>query len=186
MSYVEQHMRESLKDHVLEPHADLENLKAWYLKKPGRTRMMSTLILFTVEGIVLMGDLTPCQNGVVSALGYGVNWFAGKLSEDYLCEKFLRKEFVPEVAERRFKEEILHYRRDGSLTKEKAREGWDGIESKMEDGLSGHAFYELYWEIMNDSPEIRYDYNPGDAGWLCAIQQRFAQLYVAMAVTETA
>src|ERR1700744_5534707 len=110
-SYVEEHMRESLAGHILEPHADHEKVKAFYLRRPGDGRMMSCLILFTVEGIVIMGDLTPCHNGVISCLGYGLGWFADRKSEDYLCEKFLRKEFVPKLALESFREQILMYRR---------------------------------------------------------------------------
>lgn len=83
------------KDHVLEeiPAGDL---KAFYLKRPG-TRMGSSLILFTPEGIVIAGDMTPGR-GALSAFGYGLSWFASELGWDYLCGKFLDKEWVPEYA----------------------------------------------------------------------------------------
>jgi hypothetical protein len=147
--------------------------------------MMSCLIVFTVEGIVIQGDLTPCHNGVISCGGYGLSWFAGRLSEDYLCEKFLRKEFVPELAERRFKEDLLRWRRERSkdskygVSKEEARSAWDAIEG-MRDEMDPRGFYDLYYDTFKDTPECGYGYNPGDAGWLCAIQQRFAALYAEM------
>jgi hypothetical protein len=187
MSYVEAHMRESLKDHILVPHVQTEKLSAWYLKRPKEGRMMSTLIVFTVEGIVLMGDLTPCQNGVISVLGYGVDWFGSQKSESYLCEKFLWKEFVPELAVSHMKERLCECRRHASsgnsrlrLTKAKAREVWDELDNLMKyQELHAHAFYDLYSDVFDDTPEGCYGYNRADAGWLCAIQQRFAELYQA-------
>jgi hypothetical protein len=181
-TYVEEHMRESLAGHILEPHADHEKVKAFFLKGPKNGRMMSCLILFTIEGIVIMGDLTPCQNGVISTYGYGLSWFAGPKSEDYLCEKFLRKEFVPELAERSFKDQLLRYRRDEPerLSKEQAREAWDQVERLMYDGMDARAFCDLYYDTFKDTPECGYGYNPADAGWLCAIQQQFAALYAEM------
>jgi hypothetical protein len=181
-SYVEDHMRESLAGHVLELHADHEKVKAFYLKGPKNGRMMSSLILFTIEGIVIMGDLTPCQNGVISAYGYGLNWFAGRKSEDYLCEKFLRKEFVPELAEQSFKEQLLRWRRDepGRISRADARDAWDQLGRLMCDGMDARAFYDLYYETFRDTPECGCGYSRGDAGWLCAIQQRFSILYDEM------
>jgi hypothetical protein len=74
--------RRQLDRHVLEIVQEGPTVSAYYLKEPGKGRMMSTLIVFTPEGIALMGDLTPEQNGSVSALGYGRDWFSGHLSPD--------------------------------------------------------------------------------------------------------
>lgn len=142
---------------------------------------MSCLITFTAEGIVIQGDLTPGQNGVISVCGYCLAWFADRKSEDYLCEKFLRKEFVPELALRSFRERVLMYRRDGSIPKDRAREAFDWIASSGGDGMPAEEFFEAYWGCFRDSPDgCGYGYNPADAGWLCAIQQRFAALYAEM------
>lgn len=138
---------------------------------------MSCLILSTVEGLVILGDLTPCQNGVISCTGYGWKWFAGELSEDYLCGKFLTKEFVPEEAYFNFRERILMYRRDGSISKEKAREAFDANEEHgpKHDQWTSHEFYETFTEYFDYDGE-GWGYNLGDAGWLCAIQQKFSEL----------
>jgi hypothetical protein len=176
-SYVTESMKDTFKDHTLVLNADTDHVKAWYLKSPEHGRLMSCLIVFTDEGIAIMGDLVPTQNGVISSYGYGVQWFTGHLSEDYLCEKFLAKEFVPELAEQSFKESLLYARRQGDLDKEESREAWDKIES-LHDELGPDRFYALYWDTFDDSPDTcGYDYNPGDAGWLCAIQQKFSELY---------
>jgi hypothetical protein len=195
-TYVEVQMAENFKKYILEPHADYERLKAFYLKEPKHGRMGSCLILFTVEGIVIMGDLTPCQNGVISAYGYGLDWFAGQLSEDYLCSKFLTKEFVPELALQGFKERLLEKRRlsgvrcpsldDRFIDKFTAREAWEYVEGMMQDGMGRDEYYRLYCETFNDSPECGYGYNRSDAAWLCAIQQRFSELYQAQVKIEVA
>lgn len=89
-------IKESFKDHVLQEVSSGEKIKAFYLKRPN-TRSESCLILFTPEGIVITGDMTPGR-GAVSAFGYGLDWFVSELGWDYLASKFLDKEWVPELA----------------------------------------------------------------------------------------
>jgi hypothetical protein len=96
-SYVTEQIRKSLENHVLEL-VQYGVVTAYYLKEPGQGRMMSTLVTFSPEGITLSGDLTPNRSGLVSSYGYGIGWFGSEKSEGYLCEKFLDKGFVPEVA----------------------------------------------------------------------------------------
>ncbi|NIN68662.1 MAG: hypothetical protein GTO63_28935 [Anaerolineae bacterium] len=95
-----------LKDHLLVPIDGGKDVTGFYLKDPDRTRIMSTLILFTPEGIVIHGDYRPGHHGVISCYGYGLNWFAGRLSERYLCEKFLEQGWHREVAERELQDII--------------------------------------------------------------------------------
>ena len=181
MSYIEPHMREALAGHVLCPVLDSGDFTAFHLKRVGEGRMMSTLIVFTPEGIVIQGDLTPERNGTVSNYGYGLGWFCGQLGEDYLCSKFLEKKFVPEFAMRGLRYEILQQRRDGYLEKDKARELWDSMRW-LDDPISPERTYKFWTdELRNDSGEgcPGYGYEPGEAGWLCAIQQRFSELYNA-------
>lgn len=59
-----------------------------YLCHRPDSRMQSCMIIITREGITICGDWTPLRGGCSSALGYGVGWFSGVLSEGYLCEKF--------------------------------------------------------------------------------------------------
>jgi hypothetical protein len=179
MSCIEPHMKESLKDHVLVPV--LPHKGAWasfYLRKPGEGRMMSCLITFTPEGIVIQGDLTPGRNGNVSVLGYGLDWFAGQLSEDYLCEKFLERRFSRERTVQAIKETILEKRRQGDIGRLDARLFWNELRDDPEAGEEG--LYNFISERLDgDGEDMRQDYNKGEAGWLCAIQQRFSALYHA-------
>jgi hypothetical protein len=104
---------ETFKKHFLEQVLDTPKFKAFYLKAPGLGRMESCLIMFSPEGINILGDLCPgndSRNSGVHAYGYGLEWFAGNLSWSYLCEKFLSKEWHKELAEedcRRIADEIM-------------------------------------------------------------------------------
>ncbi len=183
MSFVEPHMRESLSRHALMQILDAGKFKSFLMKRPGEGRMMSTLIIFTPEGIVISGDLCPRAGtrGIVSDAGYGIGWFRGRLSERYLCEKFLREEWQLEVAVPQLRSEIEDRIDDegrgifeekleaiaGMLERETIRSGED-----LYDELSSAGY-----EASDGIPGM--DYNLADAGWLCAIQQRFAQLYNA-------
>jgi len=158
--------------------------------KPELTRASSCMIVFTPEGIVILGDLCPNDNnGVVSRYGYGLSWFAGTLSTSYLCGKFLSEEYSPDLgkklAERCLKEALEESQETDLDEKRKAK-----LEARIEalqeaieddelfgsiDQLSG-LFYEVDLSdyIVDGVP---FDYPTRDAGLLCAIQQTFARLY---------
>lgn len=183
MSYVADWMREDLKDHIWESRVTVTDASgeivflSGYLGTPG-TRRMSTLITFTPEGIVLQGDLTPERNGSISAHGYGAKWFAGELSESYLCSKFIEKRFSPERALDVIKRELIEARKKGTFDKEEARLHWDRIEGWGEEALTPEDYAILYESVFYNWPEeTPMDYDEGEAGWLCAIQQRFKEAY---------
>jgi hypothetical protein len=79
---------EQLDRHFLSEICNDGPFKSYYLKRPGSSRMMSTCIIFTPEGIVITGDFCP-NYGVVSVGGYGEGWFSNALSSCYLAEKFM-------------------------------------------------------------------------------------------------
>ncbi len=246
MTIVDSHMRESLEGHILEQVLDAERFKAFYMKRPGSDqRMMSTLIMFTPEGIVITGDLCPRMQtgGVISDLGYGLNWFSGKLSEGYLCEKFMQQGWYRELAEgdlrkmvkdigqgeyddygwtgelreaseerRGLSEELKDAREDLRADRERGdeeavqdrRRAIEGLREdlrplrqkvvklraalveKVNDllqrldwgDMDQMGFGDRWREINADAEWVPgWGYPPGDAGWLCAIQNRFAELY---------
>ena len=182
-SYVTELMRKALENHVLELVQD-GAVTAYYLKDPAQGRMMSTMILFTPEGIVLLGDLTPNCNGVISSYGYGVDWFAKPLSEGYLCSKFLAEEYVPGAAQEDLRDPNSHWREvEGPFptVEEKSRlERLDEIAEELDEHDAEWLCRELEdaGYVIDDGPP-GFTYNPHEAGWLCAIQQRFAELYQA-------
>lgn len=237
MSFTEDHMRVALKGHFLEQILDTEKFQAFYMREAPNSRMMSTLFIFHPEGITIAGDLTPGLHGNTSCLGYSLGWFAGRLSEGYLCEKFLQKGWHADLAE----SELLEMSKDTRAGKND-HELWMGIddvrdarEALVEDlfelrrnlaaaeGLEREAIKESIREMKPDLKEARedlvakrnevadelyelantgptqaslydawlehfesdseglpgYGYPPREAGWLCALQQKFSELYHA-------
>jgi len=184
MSYVEKHMKEALVDHILEP-AKGNNPEAlrYRMVKPG-TNMFSVYLAEVANSICLNGDLCVGYNGVVSASGYELGWFSGRLSEGYLCSKFLRQEWQWEAAV-----EVIEWQ-----IKEAKEENYDMADSWWlenadkcrkfikdpewrYDTPTQWEFYEFMTELGDDGTELPgYDYPRIDAGWLCAIQQRYAEL----------
>lgn len=239
MSYVEAHMRESLKDHYLEQILDTDRFKAFYMRREKGSRVMSTLFIFHPEGISICGDLVPGHHGDSSALGYGINWFAGVLSEGYLCSKFLLQGWHADLAEDELNEMAANVRKgkcdkemwmeidsvrearealirdlldlrselsgavgdDRVMIKESIREmkpmlaqAKQDLLDKREDlaascenlasdteGLGQNGLYEEWAEhFENDSEGLPgWGYAPRESGWLCALQQKFSELYHA-------
>jgi hypothetical protein len=69
-------------------------VRAFYLRAP-ETRMGSVLLTFSPEGITITGDNPPTDPGTVSRQRKDLDWFAGQLSGDYLCSKFLEYGYEP-------------------------------------------------------------------------------------------
>ncbi len=167
--------REMLKNHILEPVASDQRVTAYYMKDPAQGRMCSTLIVFTPEGIALMGDLTPEHNGSTSCMGYSLAWFAGELSDGYLCEKFLKTGWHAELA----KEELERWLKDDE--RELTDDQRDAIRSAM-GSVNDNNVHEMMDELesagfsMDDGPP-GCGYDPRERRILVAIQERFSQLY---------
>lgn len=201
MSYVTPAMKDALKNHVLEEQPAGGKFRAFYMKEPGQGRMMSTLFVFTPEGIVIMGDLCPGgpnNQGSISNYGYGIEWFSKKLSEGYLCGKFLREEWQAEAALEWVLdhiEEIQRGEHDGEFD-DAAKQGKADIDGarkteiekfrEIERDLGGGEmdatrFYDALISIGHSIDDDLHgmDYPINTAGWLCALQQRFSELFVA-------
>ena len=175
-------MAEALEHHTLKQILDTPKFQSFYMEIPGKGRNMSQLLTFSPEGITIQGDLTPGRNGNVSCLGYGIGWFRGRLSEDYLCEKFLELGWTPELAEKDLRNRLKDIS-DGIETVEKPYEV-EQIEQLADDcnygDLGMESFRDSWMLISNDQEWLPgWGYNLREKGWLCAIQQRFAQLYNA-------
>lgn len=156
-------------------------VRAFYLAKPGE-RAQSTLIVFTPEGIALMGDLTPNNHGDVSAIGYGLDWFASNLSTDYLCSKFFAKTWIPQRAIDRVRE--MAAERLEEYEDPKKQEALLEIAHDIDNhdiGQDGLICALGDIDIHDETYEIGMDYDPNKAGLLIAIQRRFAELWQARA-----
>ena len=182
MTYIQEHMTAALRCHILERKSDTH----FVMRRPET----GTYLLHVAEvgnHIVLTGDLTiGGPHGCVSAGGYGLNWFSGRKSEEYLCEKFLTHKWQWEAAA----EELRNWVEGDAawLAKEEDREplrrilDWDqgsGFHWDY-DVPTAHELYEALREIEPcyvDDGVPGKDYPRADAGWLCAAQQKFAELF---------
>ena len=184
VTYVTDQMRAAMANHVLELVAQTDKITAYYLKRPGE-RMGSTLLVFTPEGIAIMGDRVPKGNGSVSVFGVDLRWFAVKKSEDYLCEKFLQTTWVCDRAIAELRDPEGEWRHD------QCQVTLDYLDVIIEDLESGERSEEWLYNELGDAFDLSEGvpgsncYDPNEAGWLYAIQQRFAELYGELIATES-
>lgn len=196
---------DQIKDAVLEPLEVGEKVKSYYLRRwPGR-RMMSTLIIFSPEGIVLTGDLRPTQRGGCMTMEYGLIWFCSDLAPRYLAEKFLQKKWQPARAEEWLRDHIKDLRAvpddavDEEPGEEESGDGQSGestpnpyhtdadrLSKLLEDLSNFDSPEEFYWALNGANCQTQsydyeivdggVDYDDNEVGWLYAIQRRFAEL----------
>lgn len=185
---VEPQMAEALERHTLREVLDTPGFTAFYMKRPDVGRIMSTLITFSPEGITIAGDLTPGRNGNTSCLGYGLGWFRSRLSEDYLCEKFLELGWFPDLAELDLRSLIEETKGGEWGHLAKSIDEMERLANVCNDGDIGmECFRDAWYEISEDYESAPgWGYNPREKGWLCAIQQRFAALYDAKEAKDAA
>jgi hypothetical protein len=166
------------------------------MKRP-RTRNMLVQVTFSPEGIALQGDvgLGPTQHGLCSTRGYGLGWFVGDLSEDYLAEKFLRpcwtaQRAIEEVRWRLGESKAAEVAAETEAEREALRARaavWADALTKLEGGGGEYGEHGLYDDLA-DAEIDTSDGVPGwgcdidDQGWLCGIQQAFRRLWLAAAV----
>jgi len=160
-----------MKDHVL----TREDKGHWRMGKPN-SGMFSTHLIFMAGRIGITGDFSPGLNGVWSDLSYDIRWFASKLSWDYLAQKFLKREWQPEVAVMEAKDHLESGNKDYPEHDDFYRAVIREIEEDKELGS--------IYPIMNEY-QMESDYTPGiayplnDTIALVAIQRKFAELYAA-------
>ena len=87
MTYVHSYMKKELSNHVL-----TETDGVYRMGKPD-TGIYVVYIAEVANRLCITGDicLGGNENGIVSNAGYKFGWFGGRLSEGYLCEKFLNQ-----------------------------------------------------------------------------------------------
>ncbi len=176
-TYVEEGWKESLKDHELRLVANVEEYEVWLMKAPN-TRHLLVQIFFSPEGIAIQGDvLFNRKKGLVSDFGYHRGWFGREQSESYLCEKFLRYVFVPEVAAEEI-EDMLENPEEHNISKGLVPYLKE-IAEELRDGKYGRYEFEMELDRVDYHPDepLGYGYDPKEASPLCAIQQKFVELY---------
>jgi len=179
-TYIEPHMRTALTGHTLTPLVRDEGarIEVWRMARAG-TRAMSVQIAGTPEGICLMGDLHPGpdRNGCCSVFGRGLRWFSQEqMSESDLCSKFLTRAWVPEIAAETLRRWGAN---PGDYGLEACQAGTIRVLATRVHDCDERQFYDALTELgLDDGDGIPgYGYPPEDAGWLCAIQERFSALY---------
>lgn len=161
-------------------------IRSFYLREKDRQwgRMDSVYLLFTIEGIIIAGDLCPNDNqGCASPIGYDIRWFAGRLSPDYLCSKFLRPRWVPELGVVELKRRLLEHRRTGDLARATARDLFEEI--RCTDPLDQSTAYRIHGDAgLSDFEDLGQGYPPRDAALLIAIQERFSACYMELTADD--
>jgi hypothetical protein len=109
---------------------------------------------------------------------YDLQWFIGNAGGDYLCSKFLDKKWQPEIASELMADWLVS---DKDLTAEQREVVEEALEELDSDGMGSerlwHALVNAEIDVSDGVPGT--DYPRADAGWLCAVQQRFRDLYRA-------
>jgi hypothetical protein len=175
-------------DAALHPVQEQGPIKAYYLKKYPDQRMMSTLLIFSPEGITITGDLRPCQNGV-TILGHNLEWFASKQEPEYLASKCLEKSYSDTRARDDIQQMIRDWTRDAwkyrdphRVAAAKAlRAGFRELNEERDWDLAWgwqEGVHSVFHDILQDGIYgVGLDYDIGDFAWLSAIQRRFAEAY---------
>lgn len=210
MSASEEEIRKYMKEmdgatlHMIENGS---KVKTFLLRQRPNSLIMSCYLFFTPVGIIISGDISISGNGVI-AKGYGLEWFSGKLSPQYLAEKFLKKKWIPDTALENWKEEgrrAIKEDEDGLSE----RRYWSCDESEKrtigeimvyfadefpECFESGQSLYDnIPYSIDDDGrhdypfDEISHyglDYDQGEFIWLSVIQRKFAELYPLIKTTS--
>ena len=185
-TFVEPHMKAGFAHHELELLEDGKVVKLYKMATPG-TGHLAMFIVEIPSRIVLTGDLIigADRKGVESDWGYNLNWFGSELSERYLCEKFLSKGWEPRSAAEWCRDYADSIRKGEVEKPATVAAALDDVAEKLEGATSEWTTDRCdialadagvnMWEDFDEFPG--WDYNWTDAGFLCALQQRFRELY---------
>lgn len=171
-SYIQPHQRQALDEHCLvaDPTLPGEH-RTFRLVSRGPTPK-ETFVRFTTGGVVIHGDIQPGLRGVISERGLRMEGFLD-LPEEALCEQFFDMRWQAEVAER----DVLALIPDLPHHSNHLMQVVAGIQAGTldEQGLTTALI-----DLRIPSPVVGgvgYDYPLADAGWLCAIRERFRAMY---------
>lgn len=180
MSFVTDSMRRELAGHQIEVVQDGDGLRCFWFRQPGEWIMSVLVTELPSRQIALSGDLlVGGRNGIISDRGYSVAWFGGRLSERYLCEKFLAETW----SRKRAAEWCRGYRDDIRYDADRF-ELWKALckierdLTRWEEIRTAEEFYDALVPIgLEDGDVPGYGYDEIHAGWLCAVQQRFHECW---------
>jgi hypothetical protein len=177
----------SLANHTLKVEFQYPECEVYRLVPPDGGWCESVQIVFLETRTIITGDLCPRRNGLISDLRYGRHWFSGRLSADYLAEKFLAQRWI----DTKCIEELSRYLDDedyGDMLSDKhhaaIREVIEEIPNIVADRGADAASAEVHEMLYNDVGQWIVDdgipgvaYDPFEQSLLVAIQQRFSDLW---------
>lgn len=176
--YIMPHMREALVNARITAASTIQNgldglVQIWTMEAPGPHRKRIRLIHIP-EGLLLIGDPFDeplfSRYGMKSFLDHDVKY------HDELCRRFFRqKEWDRDRAEDEVKARIE------SPDEQPFREQWRRVLEEPDDndyGPEGIVGCMLEHDLPPGDHEVPgFGWPSGAAGWLCAVQERFAALY---------
>jgi hypothetical protein len=174
---------ETLSTHALERENEIE----WVMRDPkrGNSRIMTVIVTFSAERVIVTGDFCPGRRGAISDGGYGIEWFTRSAhSPRYLAEKFLDKVWDRDV----FRADLAN------LIKDMVRDAFgmrdrlllDDAKRLRDEVLLGVSRYGSESEIFDTMSDIIVDpsdyslgvnYPVSDMAMLAAIQHTFFYLF---------
>lgn len=174
-SYIEAHQREALEGYLMTEITPLHSpVRAFRLDAPADEPQMPVLITFTPEGLILQSLMGPHGsegNGVLAARGCDLTWFCQvRTPEELLKPFFARKVYQEEAAYR-----DLLLLSSGSPLDNGLRTLAEDTAALSDQGTMMRRMLNLGF-AMDLISEVGVDYPLGDAGWICAIHEKFIEL----------
>jgi len=170
----------------VELHRDGDH--GWLMRKQD-TMLCSTVLIFQFNHIFISGDFSPCRNGVVSCVGYGLEWFTGQLYPGYLAEKFLERKWCPLRAKHHIKWMIEQAREDEESSNSERTAVIRSLNSVIDEyhlhttvdydnAIEEHVMAFFGYDTEMVYPRLGYDIS--EVAQLSAIQQTFRKFYLAL------
>jgi hypothetical protein len=132
-------------------------------------------LTFTPAGVALQGPLLCGPDGHGFLSDRSLEWFVSDLSEDAVLAHFCEKSWQYEVAERDLR--ALAAAATNPAQASALLQVADRVASQCQPGPQALLSTLLGLGVPPlEAAEVGYDYPVGDAGWLCGVQRRFAQL----------
>ncbi len=168
--------------HTLELVLNQDPFRAYMLRPAGGGHPNSVMVMFTPEGIVVMGDHAPTRTGIVAS-GYNLKWFSERKNPEYLAGKF----DLPEGYNHALAIEFMRGRAQDTALTEMVRDEYSEWLEVFELGDAGeHEFYVKLQELNEEEWYLRArGYDPNVMAKLTAIQHRFAACMGDLAKEES-
>lgn len=174
-NYIETHQREALEGYRMTEITPTHSpVRAFRLDAPDDEPQMPVLITFTPEGLIIQSQMGPSGsegNGVLAARGCDLAWFCRVQSQDELLKPFFARKVYQEEAAYR----DLLLMSSGSPLDNGVRQLAEDAVALADQGTMMRRLINLGFP-MDVVSEVGVDYPLSDAGWICAIHDKFVEL----------